>query len=75
VVSAVVHLFVIFFAVDVSESEIMHSFPTRHHWTDTTRPVGKKKMAVSYSIILPTYNERENLPLIIWLIDQHLSEQ
>jgi dolichol-phosphate mannosyltransferase len=21
-----------------------------------------------YSILLPTYNERENLPLIVWLI-------
>ena len=27
------------------------------------------------SIILPTYNERENLPLIIWLIDKYLSER
>jgi dolichol-phosphate mannosyltransferase len=27
-----------------------------------------------YSIILPTYNEAENLPLIISLIDKHLSE-
>jgi hypothetical protein len=26
------------------------------------------------SIILPTYNERENLPLVIWLIDKHLSK-
>ena len=24
------------------------------------------------SILLPTYNERENLPLVIWLIDKHL---
>ncbi|EDV26020.1 Dolichol-phosphate mannosyltransferase subunit 1 [Trichoplax sp. H2] len=27
-----------------------------------------------YSILLPTYNERENLPLIIWLINKTLSE-
>ena len=27
-----------------------------------------------YSIILPTYNERENLPLILWMIDKHLGE-
>lgn len=27
-----------------------------------------------YSIILPTYNERENLPLITWLIIKYLSE-
>jgi len=27
-----------------------------------------------YSILLPTYNERENLPLIVWLIIEHLSK-
>ena len=27
-----------------------------------------------YSIILPTYNERENLPIIFYLIDKYLSE-
>ena len=26
----------------------------------------------TYSILLPTYNERENLPLIVWLIVKHL---
>jgi hypothetical protein len=26
------------------------------------------------SIILPTYNERQNLPLVIWLIDKHLAQ-
>lgn len=26
-----------------------------------------------YSILLPTYNERENLPICIWLIDKYLS--
>ena len=25
-----------------------------------------------YSVILPTYNERENLPIIIWLLMKHL---
>lgn len=25
------------------------------------------------SIVVPTYNERENIPLLIWLIHQHLS--
>ena len=25
-----------------------------------------------YSILLPTYNERENLPIIIWLIIKYL---
>ncbi len=28
---------------------------------------------VEYSIILPTYNERENLPLITWLIEKYLN--
>ena len=27
-----------------------------------------------YSIILPTYNESENLPLMIWLIDNYLNK-
>ena len=27
-----------------------------------------------YSILLPTYNERENLPLIVWLLEKHLTE-
>merc|ERR1719187_2873907 len=30
---------------------------------------------IQYSILLPTYNERENLPLIIWLIFQHLDHK
>lgn len=25
-----------------------------------------------YSILLPTYNERENLPIIIWLIVKYM---
>lgn len=25
---------------------------------------------VMFSVILPTYNERENLPLIIWMLDK-----
>lgn len=28
-----------------------------------------------YSILLPTYNERENLPLIVWLIVNAFSER
>lgn len=27
-----------------------------------------------YSILLPTYNEKDNLPLIIWLIVKYMSE-
>jgi len=29
---------------------------------------------VKYSILLPTYNERENLPLIVWLLVKYLKE-
>jgi len=28
-----------------------------------------------YSVILPTYNERRNLPIIIWLLAKTFSEQ
>ena len=28
----------------------------------------------SYSIILPTYNEKDNLPLIIWLLMKYMDE-
>ena len=28
-----------------------------------------------YSILLPTYNERENLPIIVWLIVKYLDEK
>jgi len=27
-----------------------------------------------YSILLPTYNERENLPIIIWLINESMTK-
>lgn len=32
------------------------------------------KVENKYSILLPTYNEIENLPIIIWLIVQHLNK-
>jgi dolichol-phosphate mannosyltransferase len=28
-----------------------------------------------YSVILPTYNERKNLPIIIWLLAKVFTEQ
>ena len=27
---------------------------------------------VRYSVIVPTYNEKENLPIIIWLLVKHM---
>lgn len=34
--------------------------------------VGSRRDKVS--ILLPTYNERENLPLIVWLIMKYMKE-
>jgi dolichol-phosphate mannosyltransferase len=28
-----------------------------------------------YSILLPTYNEKENLPIIVWLLAKYLGER
>lgn len=28
-----------------------------------------------YSVLLPTYNERENLPLMIWLLEKTFREK
>ena len=28
-----------------------------------------------YSVLLPTYNERENLPIIVWLIVKYFTER
>lgn len=32
-------------------------------------------MKNKYSILLPTYNERENLPIIIWMIVKYMNER
>jgi dolichol-phosphate mannosyltransferase len=29
----------------------------------------------TYSVLLPTYNERENLPIIVWLIIKYMDER
>jgi len=34
-----------------------------------------KMESEKYSILLPTYNERENLPIIVWLIVKYLTER
>lgn len=36
--------------------------------------MGSKKNINKYSILLPTYNEVENLPIIIWLIVKYMNE-
>lgn len=34
--------------------------------------IGADGGAPLYSVLLPTYNERENLPLCVWLLDREL---
>lgn len=37
-------------------------------------PPAKSKVD-KYSVILPTYNERRNLPIIVWLLNRTFTEQ
>ncbi|OTF83201.1 dolichol-phosphate mannosyltransferase-like protein [Euroglyphus maynei] len=32
------------------------------------------KSDIEYTILLPTYNESENLPIIVWLLDKYLQD-
>lgn len=32
-------------------------------------------MAARVSVLLPTYNERDNLPLVVWLLERTLSDR
>lgn len=38
-------------------------------------PGGRAPRQDKYSVLLPTYNERENLPLIVWLLVKSFSER
>ncbi|VEL32746.1 unnamed protein product [Protopolystoma xenopodis] len=31
-------------------------------------------VGLMYSIVLPTYNEKDNLPIVVWLIDKYMKE-
>ncbi|XP_008248652.1 dolichol-phosphate mannosyltransferase subunit 1 isoform X2 [Oryctolagus cuniculus] len=37
-------------------------------------PAGRGRRQDKYSVLLPTYNERENLPLVVWLLVKSFSE-
>jgi hypothetical protein len=37
-------------------------------------PSKGKEEADKYSVLLPTYNERQNLPLIIWLLVKYFDK-
>lgn len=40
-----------------------------------TRSAAKAAAPRKYSVLLPTYNERENLPLIVWLLVDTFEKQ
>ncbi|XP_068895562.1 dolichol-phosphate mannosyltransferase subunit 1 [Tenebrio molitor] len=42
--------------------------------TENLIKMSEKSKQDKYSILLPTYNELENLPIIIWLIVKHMKE-
>ena len=45
-------------------------------FSNSHRPVGVKMAPTDkYSVILPTYNERKNLPIICWLIEKTFREK
>lgn len=37
--------------------------------------VGSSGAACKYSVLLPTYNERDNIPLIVWLLVETFEKQ
>lgn len=38
-------------------------------------PVDQIATGYKYSVILPTYNERKNLPVIVWLLARTFEQQ
>ena len=47
--------------------------PHEHHDKVTHQPIMSSRN--KYSILLPTYNERKNLPIITWLLNKTFTEQ
>ena len=35
---------------------------------------GRRMAGKKYSVLLPTYNEKENLPIIVWLLVKYFTE-
>ena len=60
----------------MSKKKRKTSKPTSVYLFDTSSVIFKKEMSKpKYSILLPTYNERENLPIIIWLLMKYLDDE
>lgn len=56
-------------SIDIQDDSRYSSVPTTHHHSHIMS--GQHK----YSVLLPTYNERENLPVIIWLLTKTFQEK
>lgn len=48
---------------------------TRRTATAAGAPPSSAPTAGLLSILLPTYNERENLPIVVWLIERELTRR
>jgi hypothetical protein len=80
-ISFVVYLFCISYNFPISlclslssgflSYSLLHSFKRKMSRSVKSRGVSSSP---KYSILLPTYNERENLPIIIYLIDKELTK-
>jgi len=61
-----------FWLLDGPEFNIRFGFEIK---TSLQEDVNKMETADKYTILLPTYNERENLPVVIWLIFKYMKER
>ena len=46
-----------------------------HQFAYTTRNMAPEANKNKYSVLLPTYNERRNLPIITWLLAKTFTEK
>ncbi|KAL1765257.1 dolichol-phosphate mannosyltransferase subunit 1, partial [Sigmodon hispidus] len=58
----------------LEESQVSGSSMTRKEDASPTLG-GRSSRQDKYSVLLPTYNERENLPLIVWLLVKSFTER
>ncbi|QQP35162.1 Dolichol-phosphate mannosyltransferase [Caligus rogercresseyi] len=55
-----------------NKTSIFHD--THHFYGEHLRHISFMAFKDKISILLPTYNERENLPIIVWLLVKHLED-
>jgi hypothetical protein len=51
------------------------AIPPFHPTTHTMAPAKSSSGKDTYSVILPTFNERQNLPIITWLLNRTFTEK